>query len=170
MSLDVCSRRCGDDRAEYNFKNGARLHYHFAGGGLKRIEDALGEHDVPLSSYDVVFANPGNEPYMTTDVMLESARALKTAGVPLFWSSTYDGVGDIQDWNPTERAAFAENGVRFIPIHSMVQSLRHWTKGKVESNSTDTHFCLPGPPSEIGMLLLRIAWALHFEAECDGSN
>lgn len=165
----VLLRRCGDDRGEFRFKNGAILHYYFADTGPKRIESALDEHNFLLPSYDAVFANPGNEPRMTTLDLLESARALKTAGVPLLWLSTYDGAGNKEDWHQQTRRALEDCGVRFIPVHDM-GGLSHLTKERVENARGDTHFCLPGPPSEIGVLLLKIAWALHIEAIRDGGH
>lgn len=37
------------------------------------------------------------------------------------------------------------------------------TKGVVEGETYNPHFCMPGPPNEIGILILRIAWSLHDE-------
>lgn len=42
--------------------------------------------------------------------------------------------------------------------------LRCLRKGEVEGEH-NPHFCMPGPPNEIGVLLLKMAWALYDERE-----
>lgn len=170
MLLSVLSRRenrCQDSRAKYYFDNGASVHYFFAHAEEdKRIAAALEEHNTTLASYDAVFANPGNDPIMDYTHVMAFARAAHSAGVPFFWLTTYDGKGGLEVWDETERSVWASHGARFVPVHEMVASLGYLTKGTVESAELrDEHFCMPGPPNEIALLLLQMAWAVHLEAE-----
>lgn len=75
--------RCDDDQSQFFFENGAVVHYYFANGeGNKNIKDALSVHGgTPLDYYDVVFANTGNVPRMTSSSMLDVAEELQAAGV-----------------------------------------------------------------------------------------
>lgn len=153
--------------------NGATLHYYFAGGDAnKSIGDALSHHnDASWSDYDVVFANSGNPPMMSEESALTSALELQNASVPLFWLSAYDGSGDINRWEPSDILRFHESGARYLDINSMARGLRSMTKGAVEggrhesesfSNKFgDPHFCLPGPPDEMGLLMLKLMWAVY---------
>lgn len=154
---------CDDNNSVFEFENKAVLHFNFAHKeDEKRIEDALRVHGTKFSDYDVVIANLGNEPRMKTSELLRSAIKLQHVGVPLFWLSAYEGEGDIRDWPSSEQDAFRESGARFLPVHDMVESLAYLTKGVVEGEN-NPHFCMPGPPNEIGILLLKIAWAMYEE-------
>eukprot|EP00903_Cladosiphon_okamuranus_P014839 g13740.t1 len=156
---EACS--CNSNESAFEFENGAVLHYHFAHReDDKSIDDALKIHGTELWDYDAVFANPGNRPRMQEQKVLREAGALKEAGVPFFWLSAYDGHGDVLGWSSEGQEEFRDSGARFVPIHRMVESLTYLTRGVVEKEGNH-HFCLPGPPTEIGILLLRIAWALH---------
>lgn len=151
----------------FEFENGAMIHYHFAHKeDGKRIEDALRVHDTKFSDYDAIVANTGNEPRMETSEVVRVAAMLKDEGIPLFWMSTYLGEGDIRDWTEEEREAFKSSGARFVPVHDMVESLSYLTKGAVEGEF-NPHFCMPGPPNEIGILMLKIAWALSKSQNVD---
>lgn len=163
MSLVVFSR-CDDDRAEYLFENGAIVHYYFAGPEPnKSIKDALLQHgNVSLSYYDAVFANNGNGPIMTVDATCETAFELQALSVPLFWLSTFRGQGSINMWNDAQKAQFTQSGARFINVGHMLFGLSNFTKGAIEDR-VDPHYCLPGPPDELGFLLLKIMWALYQE-------
>lgn len=159
--------------------NGAIVHYYFSHRDEnKRVWDALGIHNkVPYwSHYDAVFANSGNEPYMSEESILTSAFELQHAAVPFFWLSQYDGVGDINGWGASNVSRFHESGARYVDIRSMTHGLRSFTKGAVESveknkenvgdtfglhDGGDPHFCLPGPPDEMALLLLKLMWAVH---------
>lgn len=159
----ICS--CDDDNSVFEFDNGSLLHYHFAHKEEgKRIEDALRVHGTAYSDYDAIVANLGNEPRMETSELLRTAERLNTEGVPLFWLTAYEGEGDIRDWEDDEQERFTESGARFLPVHEMVESLGYLTKGVVEGE-VNPHFCMPGPPNEIGVLLLKMAWALRGEKE-----
>ncbi|CAN0241692.1 unnamed protein product [Ectocarpus sp. 12 AP-2014] len=159
---DAC--RCDDDRAEYLFENGAVVHYYYAGGDQhKTIKDALLRHgNVSLSYYDAVVANHGNGPQMTVDNVCEAAFELQALSVPFFWLSTYSGQGSVNMWNDAQKAQFTQSGARFVNVGHMVFGLSNFTKGVVE-DLVDPHFCLPGPPDELGFLLLKIIWALYHE-------
>ncbi|CAN0123542.1 unnamed protein product [Ectocarpus fasciculatus] len=121
--------KCDDDKSVFEFDNGAAIHYHFAHKEEnKRIEDALSYRGTEYSSYDAVVGNLGNDPRMEVSEVLRSARRLKEEGVPLFWTSAYEGEGDVGAWLPEEQAEFWDSGARFIPVHRMVESLGYLTK------------------------------------------
>lgn len=161
---------CSDNVSEFMFANGAILHYYYAGGDKhKHVSDALPHFSVTsLSYYDAVFANNGNGPMMQPPQVLASAVELKDASVPFFWLSTYDGrngrFGDVDGWNKKDRARMDGLGVNFIRVGAMALGLDHLRKEVVEPQSGDPHFCLPGPPTEMSLLLLKLVWALHFES------
>ncbi|CAB1116984.1 unnamed protein product [Ectocarpus sp. CCAP 1310/34] len=159
---DAC--RCDDDHAEYLFQNGAVVHYYFAGTDPKKsIKDALLPHgNVSLSHYDAVFANDGNWPKMAVDDVCEAAFELQALSVPFLWLSTYDGHGSVDLWNDAQKEKFSQSGARFVNVGHMLFGLSNFTKGAVEDR-VDPHFCLPGPPDELGFLLLKIIWALYQE-------
>lgn len=173
-SLTKWSQECYDDRAEFYMTNGAAVHYYFAhADNNKDIRDALAFHDhLPLSYYDAVIANSGNTPTMSPDSVLSSAFELQQAAVSFFWLSSYDKTGDINGWEASNIASFHESGARYVDISAMTYGLRSMTKGAIEGTTTsqsyddqfgDPHFCLPGPPDEMGLLLLKLVWAAHEE-------
>ncbi|CAN0217103.1 unnamed protein product [Ectocarpus sp. 6 AP-2014] len=163
-SCAIFRTRCDDDHAEYLFENGAIVHYYYAGGDPdKSIKDALlGHGNVSLSYYDAVAANHGNDPQMTVDNVCKAAFELQALSVPFFWLSTYSGQGSINTWNDMQKAQFTQSGARFVNVGHMVFGLSNLTKGVVE-DLVDPHFCLPGPPDELGFLFLKIIWALYHE-------
>lgn len=161
---------CSDGTSEYYFANGAILHYQFAGGQEnKHVSKAPPHFDVSsVSYYDAVFANFGNSPSMEPPQVLSSAAELKNASVPFFWLSTYEGLngegGDVDGWEEDDRARMDSLGAKYIRVGVMALGLDHLRKGSVEPDARgDPHFCLPGPPDEIALLVLKIAWALYFE-------
>lgn len=137
------------------------LHYKFSNAAEpKDLDNARMEHGMdPLSSYDVVFMNAGNRPSISTQNTIKAAIEVQAAGTPFFWLSTYDGVGDISQWNMDERTRFFATRARFVDIQCMMRGMQSWTKGAVEGGN-DPHFCLPGPPNEIAALLVKIVWAV----------
>lgn len=154
--------------------NGATVHYYFSGvEANKTIADALRYHNnATWCDYDAVFANGGNTPKMPPESVLTAAFELQNASVPFFWLSEYDGYGDISRWEESNVLLFHESGARFVDIGTMARGLRSLTKGGIEEHSTsnsfqkkfgDPHFCLPGPPDEMGLLLLKLVWAVHQE-------
>ena len=156
---------CDDNMGEFRFDNGAAIHYRFAHREMsKRLEDGIRVHGTRFEDYDVVVVNSGNRPRMEPEELLRVSNELKEQGVPLMWLSTYDGTGDIEKWSDEQRAEFKESGAKFVPIHRMVQSIQYLTKGAIEGESNH-HFCMPGPPNEIGILLLQTAWAMRAESE-----
>lgn len=161
--------------------NGATVHYYMSDAQQnKRAGDALVSHSASWSDYDAVFANAGNKPYMLTESVLTTASELQRVAVPFFWLSQYDGVGDINKWKAGEVSRFHESGARYVDIRSMTRGLRSLTKGAIEPdedyptnvrddsfllrNGGDPHFCLPGPPNEMGVLLLKLMWAVRQES------
>ena len=162
--------------------NGAIVHYYYAGTDRqKSIRDALPFHNSSPDwlHYDAVFANSGNQPSLSQESVLTSALELQQAAVPFFWLSEYDGVGHINGWEASQVSRFHESGAKFVDIRSMTHGLRSFTKGAVESGRQsqggsnvgddsflgkiggDPHFCLPGPPDEMAVLLLKLMWAVH---------
>lgn len=161
-SFYCCCHRCGDSYGEFLFKNGATAHFTFAHHELnKGLEAALTKHgNVPLSEYDAVIMNEGNPPSMSSDDVVASALEVQNAGTQLLWLSTYQGGGVINAWPESQRVSFIESGAKFLDVHRMTQGMKAWTKGKVEGG-TDPHFCLPGPPNEMAVLILKLLWAVH---------
>ena len=159
---------CYDSRGVFRFDNGATIHYHFAHTEMsKRIEDGIRVHETGFGDYDAVVANSGNKPPMEPEELLRVANELKEEGVPLIWLSTYEGNGAVDQWSDEQRVEFEESGAKFVPIHRMVESLTYLTKGVIEGEH-NPHFCMPGPPNEIGILLLQTAWAIRAESEMGG--
>lgn len=155
--------RCCDERAVFELSNDAVIHYWFAHlEGNKSVQHAFQEFGNSLSDYDVVVANVGNEPPMPAQRVISDAQVLHQAGIPLIWLSTYDGGGAVQDWTDDERRAFDEAGAKYIPVHDMVETLGDFTRGVAEHND-DEHFCLPGPPDELGLLVLQLIRALSHD-------
>ncbi|CAM9224832.1 unnamed protein product [Scytosiphon promiscuus] len=161
--------RCSDDISEFVFSNGAVLHYYFANRQKdKRVSDALPRFNVSsLSYYDVVIANNGNGPRMHSSRTLEAAAELQNASVPFLWLSTYDGrhgrEGDVDGWKARDRERMEVLGAKYVRIGVMALGLDHLHKRVVEPRSGDSHFCLPGPPNEMALLLLKLVWAWYFE-------
>lgn len=116
----------------------------------------------PLSSYDAIFMNPGNGVAVNTESAIKYAAQVQEAGTAFFWLCTYSGSGRISTWSDNQRKRFVASGARYVNIQSMAQGMKAWTKGTYDG-TTDGHFCLPGPPNEIALLLLKIIWAVHDE-------
>ena len=160
------SSRCDDSHGEYLFDNGALVHFQFSGTqDTKGLTDARKMHGMQdLSSYDAVFVNSGNNPPIGAKKAVEIALEVQAAGTQLFWLSTYNGGGQISNWSKNERSRFHESGALYVDIACMARGMNSWTKGDVEG-VTDGHFCMPGPPNEIALLLLNIIWAMFEERE-----
>ena len=154
---------CTDDTGEFFMTNEAILHYHYSGNNEnKHVREALRFHgNVSWSYYDAIFANSGNHPAMSEESAVQSAIEIQDAGVSFFWLSNYDGVGAMSEWKESNRLRFHESGARYVDISAMTSGLDALTKAKVEHLEHDPHFCLPGPPDEMGLLLLKIMWAVH---------
>ena len=163
-SIHCVVHRCTDDWGEFYFDNGATVHYTFEHHQEKNIDDARYDHgNETLSFYDAVIVNPGNGPRMTQTHVVELAHELQAIGVPLFWLSSYDGHGDIGLWSEEHRERFTASGAHFVPIGDMARGLKAWTKGSVEGSHSDRHYCLPGPPDEMALLMLKLLWAVYEE-------
>lgn len=144
---------------EFDFENGAKVQYYFANDEKnKSVSDALRVRNTKFEDYDIVIGNAGNNPALTTTALMQSVRDVRRAGVPFVWLTTYDGTGDIEELADGEQTEFFELGAKFIPVHDMVQDLVNMTKGAVE-HEVNIHYCMPGPPNELGLLFLRIIWA-----------
>ena len=147
--------------------NGAILHFYFAHTeNNKSIERALRSHDnVPLSYYDAVFANAGNSPHLSEESILATAFELQNYSAPFFYLSKYGGTeGFVTEWEEHNRVLFRESGARYVDISAMAHGLTSLTRGAVEhKHGVDSHYCLPGPPDQMGLLLLKIMWAVHQE-------
>lgn len=156
----LCPRRCDDNISQFSYPKGARLDYFFADGQkYKRVESGLKPHHTNFRDYDMVIANSGNMPPMRLPRLLESARQIAAAGIPFVWLTTYNGVGDIATFSQESRDTLDSYNVKFLPVHAMVKDLDRFTKGSIENSGVNVHYCMPGPPNEIGMLLLRIMWS-----------
>jgi len=89
--------------------------------------------------------------------------------VPFFWLSTYEGKGGPKDWvtpRGQSSSAFLASGAKFVRVGDMAHGLDGLTlKGAEGLERHDPHFCLPGVPDEIGLLLLELAWASLYEEQ-----
>lgn len=141
------------------------MHYYFAHQQLnKSVSDALELFGTAASDYEMVFVNSGNNPPMTTERVIETARLLNDLGVPFIWMTTFDGGNtDVFNWDEASRNAFFEANGRQMSINRMVETTQQYRMDAVEKNN-DPHFCLPGPPNEMARLLLKIAWAIVIES------
>lgn len=155
--------RCCDDRGEYELCDGVTVHYHFANNdNNKSVEQALEDFDTSFADYDFIIANAGNTPRMHTDRAVRAAQLSHDAGASFIWLTTYNGIGDVGKWTAEDRQAFAAANVTYIPVHDMMESMINFTTG-VAKGTQNTHFCLPGPPDELGVFLLELIWALYSE-------
>lgn len=160
--------RCTDNKSAFYFANGAVVHFFFSHDeGNKSVEDAVRHHGtVSFAFYDVIIANPGNPPRLTPTRVLDAAIKAQAVGVPFFWLSYFhfeapmSAPGNIDGWTSSNRAAFKQSGAKFVPVGDMTQGLEHLTAGAVENHPNDPHFCLPGPPNEMGLFMLKMIWAL----------
>ena len=142
------------------------VHYVFAHHqNDKQIESGLLSHNTSLSYYDVVVANSGNDPHINRSSLLQSAVKIQNEEVQLIWLTDYSGTGDISGWEASEKTQLAGTGTMFLPVHYMVRGLGQWTKGFVVDGviNGEKHYCLPGPPDHMGLLMLRVMWALYEE-------
>lgn len=78
------------------------------------------------------------------------------------WLSTYTGKGSIESWPSDDRNAFAAANGKYLAVCNVMKDVEDFTLGAVE-HKVDEHFCLPGPTSELGVLVLHLIWALHDE-------
>lgn len=161
--------RCDDNVGEYEFLNGAKVQFYFAHRTEnKTLSDALHVRDTMFEDYDIILGNAGNPPSMRMASLMESAREIRAAGVPFIWLSTYDGIGNVKKLTDADRAEFFGLGAKFIPVHEMVEGFVNLTKGVVE-HEVNNHYCMPGPPNELGLLFLRIIWAHWTESHSSNS-
>lgn len=145
----------------YNLENNATIRYWFANQeGNKSVDHAFTEFGTSVSDYDIIVANAGNDPTMPSDRVVSAARHFHDAGVPFLWLTTFDGGGDVREWNTEDQKAFLDAGGKHIPVHDMMASMVPFTRGVAEDRE-DNHFCLPGPPDELGRLILQLIWALY---------
>ncbi|CAM9862282.1 unnamed protein product [Discosporangium mesarthrocarpum] len=151
--------QCNDDVVSVVFENHASIKYIFADNERaksigKYAEVAFG---MKPSDFDVVVANPGNMPYMTRESLVSTARALNGTGTALFWMSTYDGT---YLWEDQQESPLKGLDVVQFDTHNIVSSQTSYQVQNVEmGHVNDPHFCLPGPPLELGVLLLDLIWA-----------
>lgn len=155
--------RCCDDRAVFELDDNTVIHYFFAAENVnKSIDIALSQFGTSPEDYDFAVFNAGNIPAMPADEALASAQRIHEAKGSFVWLATYDGKGDVRSWSPEQQQAFLATDAKFIAVNSMMESVVDFTRGAVEGIS-DSHFCLPGPPDELGLLLRQVIWALSFE-------
>lgn len=66
----------------------------------KILYDATKNHGKEnMSSYDAVFMSPENETPMKTEDAIESATGMQMPELPLFYLSTFIGVGSMSGWS-----------------------------------------------------------------------
>lgn len=99
---------------------------------------------------------------LETDLMIDTAFELKEQSVPFFWLNGYGGGGDIGSMKNKQRSMFVHSGAKHIKIDDMTLGMNYLRKREVEGIN-DTHFCLPGLPNEISLLLIKIIWAEYYE-------
>lgn len=162
--------RCTDDQAVFELRNKAIVHFWFAGDDRnKSIEHAFQEFGTSVADYDVIIANAGNKPPMETEHVVSSAQHFYRANVSFLWLTTYDGEGDIRNWTDEDQQAFVAANGKHVPVHRMIKSVTNFTRGFVEGTN-DEHFCLPGPPNELGRVVLQLIWALQNEVQESNSR
>lgn len=127
---------------------------------LKEARNSHGSGD--LASYDVIVANEGNPPRLTSSEAVEMALQAQAARAQLFWLTTYAAGGDVGKWKEQDRERFVGSGAKHVDVGCMSQGMYGWTIGAVK-NSPDDHFCMPGPSDEIAVLLAQLMWAVHEE-------
>ena len=140
------------------------MHFQFSHNQkTKGLDDARLKHRMEdLSSYDAVFINQGNKPTIDAEQAIEIALVVQAAETQVFWLSTYDASSRISKWSKDQRARFYKSGALHVDIECMARGMKTWTKGSVE-DVNDGHFCMPGPPDEMALLLLKIIWAMFEE-------
>ena len=104
--------------------------------------------------------NQGNPPGVPSGLAVKTAIKVQNAGAQFFWLSTYEGGGRISKWTDSQRESFSESGAKYLDVGSMTKGTKAWTKGKVEGGR-DVHYCLPGPPNEIAVLMLKLMWTVR---------
>lgn len=62
----------------------------------------------------------------------------------------------------SRQEAFNAAIAKHLAVHDIMKSMQNFTIGAVESVEND-HFCLPGPPNELAILVLELIWALRGE-------
>lgn len=141
------------------------IHYFFAAENVnKSIDIAFSQFGTSPEDYDFAVFNAGNIPVMPADEAVASAQRIHQAKGSFVWLATYDGEGDVRSWSPEQQQAFLATDAKFIAVNSMMKSVVDFTRGAAEGIS-DGHFCLPGPPDELGLLLRQVIWALSFERQ-----
>ena len=157
--------RCCDDRAVYHLRDDVTVHFWFAHReGNKSIDHAFNEFNTSVADYDFVVANAGNSPRMSTPNVVRAAQSFHDASVSFLWLTTFEGAGDIRHFASEEREIFTAAGAKYVPVHYMMESMTKYTRGVAEG-SGNNHFCLPGPPDELGVLILQLIWSLHLERQ-----
>ena len=126
------------------------------------MDIALDQFGTSAADYDFAVFNAGNIPIMSAEDTISSAQRIHQARGSFVWLTTYDGQGDGRSWSSAQKEAFVSANARYIAVHSMMETMLNFTRGAAEGVN-DAHFCLPGPPDELGLLLLRVIWSLSSE-------
>lgn len=157
--------RCSDDTASFQFRNGASVHYRFSDQTVlhKNIDTEIAYMGLDSANVDVVISNAGNGENMPFWSLRKAAKGMLGSGKLILWLSTfYNGRGI---YTGSQSKTLADLGVVQFDLSMMMrtslQPIRELSCHVVESRQDDTHYCMPGPPDELGILLARIVWA-HF--------
>lgn len=152
--------------ASFQFRNGASLHYRFSDQTLhhKDIDNEIAYMGLNPDKVDVVIANMGNGEIIPFSSLSKSARRMQESGKLILWLSTFYN-GRVGIYAGPRGKALADLGVVQFDFSMMMrdslQAVKELSCKVVENRSQDTHYCMPGPPDELGILLARMVWA-HF--------
>ncbi|CAM9315731.1 unnamed protein product [Sphacelaria rigidula] len=161
---------CRDDTSSFTLRNGASIHYKFSDEHImsKNILREIASMGLDLVDVDVVFSNGGNGKEMSFKDLHESARALKESETLLVWLSKFYNRNTIYT-GPRGKALRDIDVIQFdmsTMMRTHLKPVKEFSHRFVEGRAGDTHYCMPGPPDELGILFARIVWA-HFLRQQD---
>lgn len=153
--------------SSFRFRNGASWHYQYAQddnvGVQKSVDDRIGYFSVDPENIDVIVANHCNGRPLTYASLLTTAQRFAGSETLIIWLTAYDGVGKFSEEKMETLRAL---GVVQVDLSVMMSDPRliELSCLAVQKIPRDSHYCLPGPPDEISILILRIIWA-HFQEQ-----
>lgn len=164
-SNDPEAFRCKDDVSSFWFRNDAVWHYQYSSnvdaGVYKNIDRQIEILNLDPGSIDVVVANCGNGTPLTYESLLSTAQGFSGSGTLIIWLTTYTGSGK---FNEDEMHTLEALGVVQVDLGVMLSDRRaEELRVATVEEKPDGHYCLPGPPDEVSILILQIIWAYFHE-------
>lgn len=157
--------RCDDDISSVSFRNGARVFFRFSDISIrnKQIEREMRSMGLDPTDVDVIISNSGNGEKMTFESLRTTAQNFRGSGKLILWLSNYFHVTSL--FEGQQARTLADLGVVQFDMSKVMRHTLHPNEKSycqvVENRQLDTHYCMPGPPDELGILLARMVWA-HF--------